>query len=234
MLNQKFITFNSRTNHSRNVTHNMKKLNMTQTLLFLLVIGIGLFYAFKYGSKARKGIAEFESNNQKTTQTQEIVELKYFGEIDLNKTEEYTDITASIDGKEISIDLNFIEEQISKKTIQSTINLLNNITEIVRIADKEILSDLKKGDTVKDYIEHHIEEFNDDELKSIGIEPTDDTQTKISKFLNQIHLKRIGFYPEESDSLAIFDYTINDDLTQYIIVLTFDSNGNYVDINMES
>lgn len=31
---------------------------MTQTLLFILVVGIGLFYAFKYGNNAKKEIAE--------------------------------------------------------------------------------------------------------------------------------------------------------------------------------
>jgi len=41
---------------------------MTQTLLFLLVVGIGLFYAFKYGNKAKKEITE------KTQQTKKVPE----------------------------------------------------------------------------------------------------------------------------------------------------------------
>ncbi|WP_242202536.1 DUF2004 domain-containing protein [Aestuariivivens insulae] len=87
---------------------------------------------------------------------------------------------------------------------------------------------------VKDYIEHHIEEFSDEELKSIGIETNDSPEEKKQKFLNKIHLKRIGFYPEEWDSLAIFDYTISEDLTQYLIIFQFDSNGKFVDIYTES
>ncbi len=37
----------------------MKK-RMTQTLLFILVVAIGLFYAIKYGNKAKKNIEKYE------------------------------------------------------------------------------------------------------------------------------------------------------------------------------
>jgi len=207
---------------------------MTQTLLFILVIGIGLFYALKHGSKAKKDIAEFESKKATNTTIQEIIELKYFGEIDLNKTEEYIDVDTNINGNAVSIDLNIIEEKISKKTIQPTISFLENLPKIEKIAHKQVLSDFKNGSIVKDYIEHHIGEFNDEELKSLGIKSTDSSESKKEKILNKIHLKRIGIYPKEWDSLAIFDYTINDDLTQYLIVLKFDSDGKFVDIYTES
>ena len=54
------------------------------------------------------------------------------------------------------------------------------------------------------------------------------------KFLNKIKLVRIGIYPEDSDSMATFDYTIGRDLTQYLIVIRFDSEGKLVEIVMES
>ena len=41
---------------------------MTQTLLFILVIGIGLFYAIKYGNKAKKDIAEYQQTEKQTEQ----------------------------------------------------------------------------------------------------------------------------------------------------------------------
>lgn len=41
---------------------------MTQTLLFILVVGIGLFYAVKYGNKAKKNIAEYQQTGKKTEQ----------------------------------------------------------------------------------------------------------------------------------------------------------------------
>ena len=70
-------------NHSPTVTHNMKKRNMTQTLLFILVIGIGLFYAIKYGNKAKKDIEKYQRTAKKT-------ELKTFEEAEL-ELENYTE-----------------------------------------------------------------------------------------------------------------------------------------------
>lgn len=207
---------------------------MTQTVLFIVVIGIGLFYAFKYGKTAIKNLTKFESKTELKKLPQETIELKYFGEIDLNNTEQYLDVATTINGKEISIDLNIIEEKISRETIQPTVTFLENLSKIEKIAHDKVLQDYENGDVVRDYIEHHIEELNDEELKSLEVESTDSTEIKKEKFLNKIHIKRIGLYPEELDSIAIFDYTINDDLTQYLIVLKFDSNMKFVEIYTES
>jgi hypothetical protein len=46
----------------------MKKPNMTQTLLFILVVGIGLFYAIKYGNKAKRDIADYQQKTEKQTE----------------------------------------------------------------------------------------------------------------------------------------------------------------------
>lgn len=203
---------------------------MTQILLFLFVVVVGFYYAFKYGEKAKKDIIEFQNMKNQN----QIIVLKYFGEINLSKTEEYIDVSVDINGNEVSLYLNFVEEEISKKTIESITDLLNELPKMEEVAHQYIISDLKEGGTVKDYIEHHLEEFSIAELKLLSIENADAKDLQIRKFLDQIHLKRIGFYLEESDSIVIFDYTINDDLTQYIIVVTFDSRGGIIDINMES
>ena len=43
---------------------------MTQFLLFILVIGVGLFYALKYGNEAKRNIASFENNKEKQERAQ--------------------------------------------------------------------------------------------------------------------------------------------------------------------
>ncbi|WP_026724950.1 DUF2004 domain-containing protein [Flavobacterium sasangense] len=208
---------------------------MTQTLLFLLVIGIGTFYAFKNGNKAKKDIIEFENlKYQKNNVDNEIVDLKFFGKIDLNNTKEYIDVSANINGNKISIDLIFFEKKVSKKTIEPTIHLLNNLSEIEKNAKKIILEDYKIQNVVLDYIEHHLQEFSESDLQSLDIIQTEKLEEKKLKFLNKIKLVRIGIYPEDSDSMATFDYTIGRDLTQYLIVIRFDSEGKLVEIVMES
>lgn len=207
---------------------------MIQSLLFVLVIGIGLFYAFKYGNNAKKNSIEYLNKTTGTKTTQDLVELKYFGKIDLNKTEEHIDIHTSINGNKVAIDLNIMEDQISRPTIEPTRVFLENLNDIEKVARKKVVSDFQNGTVVKGYINHHLRAFNANELKSLGIESTDTSENNEQKFLDKIHLKRIGIYPEEWDSLAIFDFTINADFTQYLIVLKFNSNGEFVDIYTES
>jgi len=81
---------------------------------------------------------------------------------------------------------------------------------------------LKNGNTVK--IEHHLEEVGNDELsllvnfenKSIELE---------KQLLDKIQLVRIGFYPDSKDVFAIFDYSIGEEITNYLIVINTNEKG---------
>jgi len=79
-----------------------------------------------------------------------------------------------------------------------------------------------------------LEEFNDEELKVLQIDQTLSLDEQRIQMLQKVHLKRIGLYPEEPESFGTFDYTINDDLTQYLIVVRFDNQGNITSLEMES
>lgn len=185
--------------------------------------------------KIKQSIIEFKNiKYQKNNDDKEIVDLNYFGKIDLNNTLEYINVSSNINGNKISIDINFFEKKISKKTIEQTIHLLNNLSEIEKNAKKIILEDYKNQNEVFGYIEHHLREFSENDLQSIGIIQTEKLEEKKLKFLNKIKLVRIGIYPEDSARMATFDYTIGRDLTQYLIVLRFDNEGKFVEILTES
>ena len=53
------------------------------------------------------------------------------------------------------------------------------------------------------------------------------------KLLNKLHLIRVGIYPE-GEEFAVFDYTVNPDLTNFVIAVNTDENGNLDYITMES
>jgi hypothetical protein len=163
-----------------------------------------------------------------------IVELEYFGEIDFNKTDEYYDVPTIINGSEISFDLNFIKGIVPKKFIQPAIDFISQIELLEKNATREIVTSFNEGKTVKEYIEHHLEEFNDEDLKVLGIDKSEDIEKQKDQMLNKIHLKRIGIYPEEPVSYGVFDYTINDDLTPYLIVVRFDDKGKIIETAMEN
>ncbi len=196
----------------------MKK-RMIYTLIAVLLI-IPIVFFVKY----------FKNEKNKPN----IVELEYFGKIDFNKTDESYDVPTTINGSEISFDLNFIEERVPKKFIQPAIDFISQIELLEQNANREIVTNFNEGKTVKEYIEHHLEEFSDEDLRVLGIDKSEDIQKQKDQMLNKIHLKRICLYPEESESYGVFDYTINDDLTQYLIVVRFDDKGKIIEIVMES
>jgi hypothetical protein len=68
----------------------------------------------------------------------------------------------------------------------------------------------------------------------LGIDKSKDMEKQKNQMLNKIHLKRIGIYPEEPVSYGVFDYTINDDLTPYLIVVRFDDKGKIIETAMEN
>ncbi len=80
-----------------------------------------------------------------------------------------------------------------------------------------IQEDFKSGETVKEYIEHHLKELDNDDLK--GLLKSAEGSTKEDKMLSVIKLKRIGFYPQTEERFFNLDYTLEDELTDYLVVL---------------
>jgi hypothetical protein len=212
-----------------------KNKKMTYIFFLILCIAIGLFYAFKHGNKAKKEIENFEHYKKEIqVNTKNIIQLKYFGQIDLNHTEEYVQVNTIINNKRISLDLNFIQEKVSKQSIQPTIDFLGNLSTIEENAIREIAENFKNGNEVKPYIQHHLQEFSQEEKKSLGITVHKNLEEQMNIFLDSIYLKRIGFYPEEWESMVVFDYTISQELTQYLLVLVFNKDQELVQITTES
>jgi hypothetical protein len=71
------------------------------------------------------------------------------------------------------------------------------------------------------YLSHHAEEFSTEErLKYFGSEIPDGLGG--DQLQKAIHLKRIGLYPDSDDHIAVFDFTIDEDATDYVLAVQFD------------
>jgi hypothetical protein len=161
--------------------------------------------------------------------------LPYFGAVDSQDLEEYYDIVTDFNNTEIQIDLNF-----ESKTIEvERLEIVKHFIENIRIHDlnnkKYIETDFnaEDGDTVREYLEHHIEELPTDDLQQlIGSNAKTIEQSKL--LLKKLHLVRVGLYPDSKDQFAIFDYSLGQELTNYLVVINTDENGNLDYLTMES
>ena len=163
------------------------------------------------------------------------IKLPYFGIIDSLLLEEYYDAEVDFNGRIIQIDLNFENGSIEKSKLEVAKQFIENIRIYDLNNQKYIQNDFenKEGDTVKFYLDNQIEELAEDDLAElIGYNTKSADQPTL--LLKNLHLVRVGLYPDSEDQFAIFDYTIGKDLTDYLVVINTDENGNLDYMTMES
>ena len=159
--------------------------------------------------------------------------LPYFENIDLDSIDDYYNIDIEFQGHTVQLDLNFDEDTAVNANIDLVKKVIDNLVDYAAKAYNSILNDFKTEDTVKDYIEHHLEYIDKNELDRLLFD-SDKNLSVAEQLLSKLHLERVGFYPEDKNDFAIFDYTIGREVTNYLIVVKFDSRGSVVDLIMES
>jgi hypothetical protein len=161
--------------------------------------------------------------------------LPHFGHLDIDKLEEYYDVDTDFNGTSIQIDLNFNQPTIAVERMEMVKRFIENIR-IYDLGNKKYIENDyndEDADTVKTYLEYHLEELGEDELEDL-VEPGSKPATYEKQLLKKLHLVRVGIYPEGEDQFAIFDYSLGSDITDQLVVINTDENGNLVYITMES
>lgn len=163
------------------------------------------------------------------------IKLPYFGVLDSTSLDEYYDVETELSNTKIHIDLNFDNKSIELKRLEIVKHFLENI----RIHDlnnkKYIQNDYEDGDgdTVRSYIENHLEELGTDDLDRL-VGANTKTADHSRQLVKKLQLVRVGLYPDSEAQFAIFDYSIGKELTNYLVVINTDENGNLDYMTMES
>lgn len=163
------------------------------------------------------------------------IKLPYFGTLDPASLEAYYDAEIGYNNTAVQIDLNFDSTSIDTARLELVKHFIDNI----RIHDlnnkKHIQQDFddEDADTVRTYIEHHLEELASDDLEELTGPGTKSADLP-GALLNKLHLVRVGLYPDTDEQFATFDYSIGTELTNYLVVLFTDENGNLDYMTMES
>ncbi|MBN1802476.1 MAG: DUF2004 domain-containing protein [Candidatus Lokiarchaeota archaeon] len=160
--------------------------------------------------------------------------IKYFGEIDLESVGEHLDTEIVIDGRRVSVDINFNKKKsLNLRVLEVIQDVLASLDEVMKMNDNAIKNDFENGGEVKFYVDFHLEEFEESELREILGNP-DENIAKEIQILSKLKLVRIGFYPEENSSFVVMDYTISKTHTDELVVIKLDRNKNIEEIVIES
>jgi Protein of unknown function (DUF2004) len=162
------------------------------------------------------------------------MEIVFFKDINLESLQDYYHIAIDFEDRKLDLDLNFENTSINEDKFNQTVTILENLKESIDKVKGFINNDRQTGvDTVDEYLIFHLEELNEEELELI-LKDADKTLNKREQLLSILKLERIGFYPEVENEYAIFDFAINQDFSQYLLVVKLNKDGELDQITMES
>ena len=163
------------------------------------------------------------------------IKLPHFGMLDVEALEEYYDVEIEYNNTPVQIDLNFEQASIDIQKLETVKHFIDNI----RIHDlsnkKHIEKDFadEDGDTVMEYIEMHLENLGEPEIASL-IGPNTKKADQPRLLMQKLHLIRVGLYPHDEDQYATFDYSLGQNITDHLVVVYTDINGNLDYMTIES
>ncbi len=156
-----------------------------------------------------------------------------FGAIDFDHAEEeYTVFDYQLNTNEVWLDLIFEQEKVSEDLVPIIRSFIQALPELAKEL-KRNLTTFQGGEIVNGYVTHHFDECSKEELSSLGINVNQSDQEIQAAMLEQIYLKRVGIYAENED-FAVFDFTLSSEITQYLVVVNVNKEGEINDIVVES
>jgi len=161
--------------------------------------------------------------------------LPHFGILDTVALDDYYDTEFEYNKTEVQLQLNFDNKSIDIQRLETVKHFIDNI----RIHDlnnrKRLEKDYedKDGATVKIYIENELDQLAEDDLAAL-LGPTTKASDIPRLLLQKLHLVRVGLYPDNEDQFATFDYSLNPEVTNQLVVLFTDANGNLDYMTIES
>jgi hypothetical protein len=165
------------------------------------------------------------------------LEIPVVGAVEFpNGTNGYWQFALPMRGGDVPVEINaesdsFTRDMLAK--IRIFISDAARFDEIARDAFKAEFAEKPDEGSVGIYLSHHAEELGEkDLLRIFGTADPDDLD--IDQLLDALQLKRIGLYPGSEGYCAVFDYTIDEEATDYLLVVEFDSDGGVYGISMDS
>jgi hypothetical protein len=137
-------------------------------------------------------------------------------------------------GQTVQVDLWFDGATMDSRLLDGVARFVADVASFDQLARLAMREDWgQPGSAVKDYMEHHFDDLGEDErVEALGA--ADRESFDAGTFLARVSLARIGLYPNDSASHAVFDYTTGRELTDNLIAVKFDDRGEVAEIAMES
>jgi len=159
---------------------------------------------------------------------------KYFGEINLtNGSDNYIDCELDFDNKIILIELELEEENIDQIKIQDIDHFLDKFRVNYEAIKSKLNSMLNQVGFVRDYISIIKDDF-EDQIEEL-IDGIDSYQNIDEKLLSKLYICRLKFLTtDDRNRFAIIDFTIDEEITNDLLVIGIRKDSEIVYTFIES
>lgn len=158
--------------------------------------------------------------------------LPYFGELDLE--DDFFEVDIELNEKELSISIDFEGETPKKKQLQEVEQFLKSLLDIDKRAKEAIIADYENNSGfVYDYIDSFYDSLEGSGDYDDFIDKTDTEKTPDEQLLAQLYVNNIGIYPN-GNTYSVFDYIIDDEQTDDILVVYVTGDGEIDGFTIES
>ncbi len=164
------------------------------------------------------------------------IKSKIFGAVDIGE-EYWEEHEITLNGRDFTCVLTtFWEDEATSEDEKLALrvgNLLDRLAGLDVAARAELLARYHKGDDIKEsYIIHHFEDCGEECAAQIA-QKLGTKEHDHLLFLSKLELNSVSPGFEERLVLTC-DYTIGMDITQYLLVVKFDEQGNILGVDVES
>lgn len=158
------------------------------------------------------------------------MKITYFNEFDPQN--DYAETTIILDGKEVELDLNCEEVIGSTDWIPEYEKYVVQLERIKKDILQYINNDFIEEGLTKEWITFHLEEIDEEYIDAL-LKNAEQFLNKEEQVLSLLRLRRIGLYPEY-EGYAIWDFVLDDEVSDEILTLQTDINGNILNIAWKS
>lgn len=161
------------------------------------------------------------------------IELPYFGYIDPFDLQPDYMRNMYHRGIKVGLDLNFENEWITPDKLFAVKKMLGSLVSLDLRNRQYLEADFRDEEgTVRYYLEFFLKNtWKGSLVKLINYENKE--IAPIDQLLKKIHLIRVGFYPENEDVYAVFDYSVGLKYTEYVLAVNLNELGKVEVLTME-
>ena len=159
------------------------------------------------------------------------MDIKYFKNVDFNS--DYLETTIEFQNREIQLDINTDAVLGKNNWVKEYEEYISKLETFKEKIDKEIIKDFENNGITKEWVDYHSEELMESIEENATLDNCDKNLPIDRQILSALKLNRIGIYPKYED-YAVWDYILDDEISDQILVIVTDKNGEIVDITWES